>query len=199
MNNAMQCSAASKLLQLCPTLCDPVDGSPPGFPVPGILQARMLEWVAISFSSAWKWKVKVKSLSHVGLFATPWITARQAYLSITNSRSSLRLTSIESVIPSSHLILGHPLLLLPPIFQAPGSFLMSWLFTSGSQSFRTSTSASILPMYIQGWFLLGLTGLISLLSKELSRVFSSTTVWKHQFFSAQPSLWFNSHICTVFR
>ena len=104
---------------------------------------------------------------------------------------------VDDTTQPSHLC--HPLLLMPPIFQAPGSFLMSWLFTSGSQSFRTSTSASILPMYIQGWFLLGLTGLISLLSKELSRVFSSTTVWKHQFFSAQPSLWFNSHICTVFR
>ena len=60
-------TTAAKLLQSCPTLCDPIDGSPPGFPVPGILQARTLEWVAISFSNAWKWKVKVKSLSHVRL------------------------------------------------------------------------------------------------------------------------------------
>ena len=60
-------AAAAKSLQLCPTLCDPIDGSPPGFPVPGILQARTLEWVAISFSNAWQWKVKVKSLSHVWL------------------------------------------------------------------------------------------------------------------------------------
>ena len=65
----------SKSLQLCPTLCDPRDGSPPGSPVPGILQARTLEWVAISFSSAWKWNVKVKSLSRVWLFATPWTAA----------------------------------------------------------------------------------------------------------------------------
>ena len=69
---------AAKLLQSCPTLCDPIDGSPSGSPVPGILQARTLEWVAISFSNAWKWKVKVKSLSHVQLFATPWIAAHQA-------------------------------------------------------------------------------------------------------------------------
>ena len=62
----------AKSLQSCPTLCDPVDSSPPGSPVPGILQARTLEWVAISFSNAWKWKVKVKSLSHVRLLATPW-------------------------------------------------------------------------------------------------------------------------------
>ena len=71
-------AAAAKLLQSCPTLCDPTDGSPPGSPVPGILQARILEWVAISFSNAWKWKVKVKSLSHVWLLATPWTAAPQA-------------------------------------------------------------------------------------------------------------------------
>ena len=65
--------AIAKSLQLCPTLCDPIDGSPPGFPIPGILQARTLEWVAISFSNAWKWKVKVKSLSHVRPSATPWL------------------------------------------------------------------------------------------------------------------------------
>ena len=64
--------AAAKSLQSCPTLCDPIDGSPPGSPIPGILQARTLEWVAISFSSAWKWKNKVKSLSRVQLLATPW-------------------------------------------------------------------------------------------------------------------------------
>ena len=71
-------AAAAKLLQSCPTLCDPIDGSPPGSPIPGILQARTLEWVAISFSNAWKWKVKVKSLSHVRLLATPWTAAHQA-------------------------------------------------------------------------------------------------------------------------
>ena len=64
--------SAAKSLQSCPTLCNPIDGSPPGFPVPGILQTRTLEWVAISFSNAWKWKVKVKSLSRVQLLATPW-------------------------------------------------------------------------------------------------------------------------------
>ena len=76
----------AKSPQLCPTLCDPVDGSPPGSPVPGILQARILEWVAISFSKAWKWKVKVKSLSHVQLFVTPWTVAYQAPLSMGFSR-----------------------------------------------------------------------------------------------------------------
>ena len=71
-------AAAAKSLQSCPTLCDPRDGSPPGSPVPGILQARTLEWVAISFYNAWKWKVKVKSLSHVRLLATPWTVVYQA-------------------------------------------------------------------------------------------------------------------------
>ena len=76
----------SKSLQSCPTLCDPIDGSPPASPVPGILQARTLEWVAVSFSSAWKWKVKVKSLSRVWLFETPWTAAYQAPLSMGFSR-----------------------------------------------------------------------------------------------------------------
>ena len=78
--------AAAKSLQSCPTLCDPIDGSPPGSPVPGILQARTLEWVAISFSSAWKWKLKVKSLSRVQPSATPWTAAFQAPLSMGFSR-----------------------------------------------------------------------------------------------------------------
>ena len=79
-------AAAAKSLQSCPTLCNPRDGSPPGSPVPGILQARTLEWVAISFSNAWKWKVKVKSLSCVGLLATPWTAAYQAPPSMGFSR-----------------------------------------------------------------------------------------------------------------
>ena len=79
-------AAAAKLLQLCLTLCDPRDSSPPGSPIPGILQARTLEWVAISFCNALKWKVKVKSLSHVRLLATPWTAAYQAPLSMGFSR-----------------------------------------------------------------------------------------------------------------
>ena len=78
--------AAAKSLQLCPTLCDPIDGSLPVSPVPGILQARTLEWVAISFSNAWKWKVKVKSLGRVWLFATSWTVAYQAPQSMGFSR-----------------------------------------------------------------------------------------------------------------
>ena len=80
------CAAAAKSLQSCPTLCDPINGSPPGSPVPGILQARTLEWVAISFPNAWKWKVKVKSFSRVRLLATSWTAVYQAPLSMGFSR-----------------------------------------------------------------------------------------------------------------
>ena len=84
--NVSAATAAAKSLQSCLTLCDPIDGSPPGFPVPGILQARILESVAISFSNAWKWKVKAKSLSPVWLLATPWTTAYQSPPSMGFSR-----------------------------------------------------------------------------------------------------------------
>ena len=85
-NAAAAAAAAAKSLQLCPTLCDPIDSRLPGSSIPGILQARTLEWVAISFSNAWKGKVKVKLLSHVQLFATPWTTAYQAPPSMEFSR-----------------------------------------------------------------------------------------------------------------
>ena len=104
-------AAAAKSLQLCPTLCDPVDGSPPGSPIPGILQARTLEWVAIFFSNAWKWKVKVKSLSRVQLFATPGTEAYQAPPSMGFSRQEY-----WSGVPS-------PSLLIIVIF----CFLEDWL------------------------------------------------------------------------
>ena len=83
-------TTTTKSLQSCPALCDPIDGSPPGSTVPGILRARTLEWVAISFSNAWKWKVKVKSLDRVWLFATPWTAAYQALLSMGFSRQEYR-------------------------------------------------------------------------------------------------------------
>ena len=85
-NLSYAAAAATKLLQSCPTPCDPRDGSPPGSPIPGILQARTLEWVAISSSNAWKWKVKVKSLSHVWLFENPWTATYQAPLSMGFAR-----------------------------------------------------------------------------------------------------------------
>ena len=86
LSNFHSFTAAAKSLQSCPTLCDPIDGSPPGSTIPGILQARTLEWVAISFSNAWKWKVKVKSLSRVRLLAIPWTAAYQAPPSMGFSR-----------------------------------------------------------------------------------------------------------------
>ena len=101
----MTVAAAAKLLQSCPTLCDPIDGSPPGSPVPGILQARTLEWVAISFFNAWKWKVKVKQLSLIQLLATPWTAAHQAPPSIGFSRQEYW-SGVPS--PSLHTIHTHP-------------------------------------------------------------------------------------------
>ena len=128
------------------------------------------------------------------LFAAPWIAARQASLSITNPRSLLKLMSIKSVMPSSHLILCRPLLLLPPIPPASGTFPVSQLFAWGGQSIGVSASSSVLPMNTQDWSPLGWSGWISLQSKGLSRVFSNTTVQKHQFFGAQLSSQSNSHI-----
>ena len=133
--------------------------------------------------------------NHVWLFATPWTAVRQASLSFIISQSLLKLMSIESVMLSKLLILYVPLLLLS-IFPAMESFPVSQLFASGGQSTGISASAPALPMNIQDWFPLGLTSWISLLSKGLSRVFSNTTVWNHQFFRAQPSLWGNSHLST---
>ena len=118
----------------------------------------------------------------------------QASLSITSSQNLLKLMTIKSVMPSNHLILSSP---SPPAFnlsQHQGLFPMSLLFASGGQSI--GASASVLPMNIPNWFPLGWAGWISLLSKRLSRIFSST-FQKHQVFSAQPSLWSNSHICTI--
>ena len=138
----------------------------------------------------------VQSLSHVRLFATPWIAARQASLSITNSWNSLRFMPIESVMPSSHLILGHPLLLLPPIppsirvFSNESTLHMRW------PKYWSFSFSIILPKKSQGWSPSERTGWISLQSKELTRVFSITTIQKNQFFSAQPSSQSNLHIHT---
>ena len=130
----------------------------------------------------------VQSLSHVRLFATPWIAARQASLSITNSQSSLKLMSIESVMPSSHLILC-PL-------RMRESFPMSQLFTWSGQSTGVSALALFLPKNTQDWSPLEWTDWLSLQSKGLSRVFSNTTVQKHKFFGTQLSSQSNSHIHT---
>ena len=133
----------------------------------------------------------VQLLSRVRLLATPWIAARQASLSITNSHSLPKLMSIESVIPSNHLILCHPLLLLPSVFPSIRVFSSKPIRWPKYWSFSFSI---ILPMNVQGWFPLGLTGWISLLSKGLSRIFSNTTIQRHRFFGAQASFWSNSKI-----
>ena len=126
--------------------------------------------------------------------ATLRTAVRQASLSITISQSLLKLMSIESVMPSNHLILCCPLLLHPSIFLASGSFPVSQFFSSVGQSIGVSDSASVLPMNTQDWSPLEWTGWISLQSKGLSRVFFNTTVQKHQFFGAQLSSQSNSHI-----
>ena len=112
----------------------------------------------------------VQSLCRVRLFATPWTPAHQASLSFTISWSLLRFMSVESVMPSNHLIFHHPLLPLPSIFPRIRVFPANQFFTSGSQSIGAPASASVLPMNIQGWFPLRLTGLISLQPKGLSRL-----------------------------
>ena len=139
----------------------------------------------------------VQSLSRVRLFATPWIAARQASLSITNSWSSLKLMSIGSVMPSSHLSSVVPFSSCPQSLPASGSFSMSQLFAWGGQSTGVSALASFLPKNTQDWSPSEWTGWISLQSKGLSRVFSNTTVLKHQFFGTQPSSQSNSHIHTL--
>ena len=130
------------------------------------------------------------------LFATPWTATHQASLSIAKSQILLKLISIKLVMSSNHFILSCPLLLPPSIFPSIGSFPMSQFFASGGQSIGVSASASVLSMNILDWFPLGWTGWISLQSKRLSRIFSNTTVQKHQFFGTQLSSQSNSHIHT---
>ena len=156
----------------------------------------MQRWgVVLNYFSQFQFS-SVQSLSRVRLFATPWIAAHQASLSITHSQSLLILKSIELVMLSSHLILCYLLLLLPPIppsirvFSNESTLIIRW------PKNWSSDSASVLPVNTQDWFPLGWTGWISLQSKGLSRVFSKTTVQKHQFFGAQLSSQSNSHIHT---
>ena len=138
--------------------------------------------------------VVFQSLSHVWLSKTQWTTSHQDFLSFTISQDLLKLTSFESVMSSNRLILCHPLLLLPSVFPSIRVFCKNSALPITWPKYWSFSLASVLSTNIQGWFLLELTGLISLQSKELSSVFYSTTIWKHHFFSAQPSLWSNSHI-----
>ena len=196
------CAAAAKSLQSCPTLCDPIDGSPPCSPVAGILQARTLEWVAISFSNAWKvrrwvpvcflmWSISSVQFSHSVVSDSlqphePQHT-RPPCPSPTpgvHSNSCPLSHWCHPAISSSVVLFSSCL----QSFPASGSFQISQSFQSSGQRNGASASASVLPMNIQDWFPLGLTGLISLQSKGLSRVFINTTVQKYQFFGAQSSL-----------
>ena len=125
VNNTVLYTSA-KSLQSCPTLCDPIDGSPPGSPIPGILQARTLEWVSISFSNAWKWKVKGKSLSHAWLFATPWTAAHQAPPSVGFSRKEY-----WSGVPSPSSLQHHLFTFLTENREDPWQCLPEMLLWSG--------------------------------------------------------------------
>ena len=138
----------------------------------------------------------VQSLSHVWLFATPWIAARQASLSITNSRSSLRLTSIKSVIPSSHLILCHPLFLLPSIPPSIRVFSNESTLRMRCPKYWSFSFRIIPSKEIPGLISFRMDWLDLLAVQGLERVFSNTTVQKHQFFGTQPSSQSNSHIPT---
>ena len=152
----------------------------------------------IDFHS-WGWTFffsSVQSFSHVWLFVTPWTAGRQASLSITSSWSLPKPMPIESVMPSNHLILCHPLLLLLSIFSSIGVFSNESVLHIRWPKYWSSVSTSVLPMNTQDWSPLGWTGWISLQSKGLSRVFSNITVQKHQFFGAQLSLQSNSQIHT---
>ena len=126
----------------------------------------------------------VQLLSHVRLFVTPWTTSHQSTI---KSRSSPNLMSIEAVMTFNHLILCHPLFLLPSIFPSIKAFSNESVLPISGQSIGVSASTSVLPINTQEWSLLGWTGCISLQSKGLSRDFSKTTVQKHQFFSSQVS------------
>ena len=143
-----------------------------------------------------KFLTSVQLLSHVQLFVATWTVACQASLLINNFQMCSNSCPLgwwcHPTISSSVASLSSCL----QSFPESGSFPMSWLFASGGQSIGTSASASVLPMNIQDWFFLGWTGLFSLQSRGLSRVFSNNTIQKHQFFSAQPSLCSNSHIHT---
>ena len=142
------------------------------------------------------WFSSIQSVSRVRLFATPFTAARQASLSITNAQSLLKLMSTKSGMPSNHLILCYPLLLLPSIFPSTKIFSNESVLCIRWPEYWSFSFSISLPMNVQDWFPLGWTGLISLKSKGLPRVFSNTTVQNHQFVSTKFSLWSNSHIHT---
>ena len=183
------------------TLSDPMDCSLPVSSVRGIFQARVLQWGAIAFSMNDAWYVgNIYCCCSVTQLCSALCDPKDCNMAgfpvHYQSWSLFKLMSTESVMPFNHLILCCLLLLLPSIFPSIRVF-SNELTAADGQSIVALASATVLPTNIQSWFPLGLTSLI-LLSKGLLRVFSSTTLWKHQFFRAQSSLWFSSHICTSF-
>ena len=189
-------AAAAKSLQSCPTLCDLMDQSSPGSSVHGILQVRILEWVVISFSRGSPWprdRIRSPALQADSLPAEipgkPKTTGVGCHFLLKgifpNPRVPLTISSFAAPFSSGL-----------QSFPASRSFPVTRLFTPGSLTIVDSVSVPVLPMNIDGWFPLGLTGLIFLQFKGLSRVFSSPIIQKRQFFSAQPSLSSNSHIRT---
>ena len=149
----------------------------------------LMDRTLLSYEKNYTGIVVVQLLTHVWLFTTPWTAARQASLSFTISWSLLKLMSTESIWKMRSTISSSvdPFSSCLQSFPASGSFPMSWLLASGGQDIGASASASVLPKNIQSWFPLGWTGLMSLQSKGLSRVFSNTTVQKHQFFGTKLS------------
>ena len=189
-------AAAAKSRQSCLTLCDPIDGSPPGSAIPGILQSRTLEWVAISFSNAWKWKVKVKSISHVRLLATPWTVAYQAPPSMGFSRqeywsgvpfvrraelwaqtsriSELMLTS--ALVPSVCVCVCTQLLIRVPLFATPWTLVCQ---APLSMEFSRQEYWNGLPFPSPGDLTDPGTELESLLSPALAGgFFNTSTIWE---------------------
>ena len=189
----------SEVTQLCPILCNPMDCSLTGSSVHGIFQARILEWGAISFSrgsSRPRDQTWVSCI--VGSRFTIWATREVQVMSSSLWPHGLQHARLPCPSPSPGTCSNscplsqwcHPTISFSvapffclPSFPASVSFLMNRLFTSGGQSIEALALASVFPMNIQGWFHLGLTGLI-LQTKVLSSVFSSTTIWRHQFFNA---------------
>ena len=168
-----------------------MDYSLPGSSIQGIFQARTLEWGAISFHLCC---CSVTKLCPIFCYPMDWSTPGLPVPYHLLKFAQIHVHCINGDIRPSHS--DALFSFCPQSFPAPGSFPISGLFVSGSQNPGASASASVLPMSIQGWLPIRLTGLVSLLSKGLSEVFSSTTVWRHQFFGPLPSLQSNSHNCT---
>ena len=182
----MKVESESEVALLCLTLSDPMDCSLPGSSIHGTLQARVKKQNESFSSVQFRRSVMSNSLQPHGLQHARLPCPSPVHNQLLElAQTHVHPTISSSVVPFSSCLHS---------FTASGSFLMNQFFTSDGQNIAVSASGPVLPMNIQDWFPLGLTGWISLQSKGLSRVFSSTTVQRHQFFNTQPSLWSSSHI-----